>query len=270
MKLRLCLIIVFFSFKVSAQEKLKGKFEYKVTYKLNFQLDSTDNESRKSEYMYLFIGDDYSNYISRANTLSHQIIRNGNTAHTSRAALTNFHYQIVKNKNKDKLLYLLKIPKMNDQFYYDESMDLFDWQIHPETKRIKDYEVQKATTSFAGRNYVAWFSPELPIPDGPYKFNGLPGLILEIADTRNDYIFSFIGLEKLAPALTYKMNFNQYVQSTQEDIAERLHEYRRDPMTHMRAQRHNTNITISPEVHQQYIESFTKMLEKENNPIELQ
>ena len=266
MKLRLCLIIVFFSFKISAQEKLEGKFEYKVTYKLNFQLDSTDNESRKSEYMYLFIGDDYSNYISRANTLSHQIIRNGNTAHTSRAALTNFHYQIVKNKNKDKLLYLLKIPKMNDQFYYDESMDLFDWQIHPETKRIKDYEVQKATTSFAGRNYVAWFSPELPIPDGPYKFNGLPGLILEISDEEGFWNFKFFGLEKLSTKERFKLNMNLYQKMSEPELQSLWKEYRRDPMGYA----NNPNVHITQDVHKKYIESFAKILEKENNPIELQ
>ena len=266
MKIKLFLILVFFSFKISAQEKLKGKFDYKVTYKLSFQLDSTDNESRKSEYMYLFVCDDYSNYISRAKTLSHQIVRKGNTAHTSKAALTSFHYQIFKNRNKKELLYLYKIPKINDRFYYDQPIDLFDWQIHPETKKIKDYKVQKATTSFAGRNYIAWFAPELPFPDGPYKFNGLPGLILEIRDEKGFWNFEFFGLEKLSPKERFKINMNLYQKMSQSELANLVYEYRRDPMGYA----NNPNVHITPEVHKKYVESFTKMLEKENNPIELE
>ena len=267
MKLKLFILLLCCFYKISAQEKLKGKFDYKVTYKLDFKLDSTSTEKR-SEFMILYLGDEISQFSSRAYVLANPLVIKGNNGSTSRLAVTKFFTKTIKDREASKMYNSVFVP-MTD-FFYTQELGIFDWEIYPETKMIKNYKVQKASTSFAGRDYVAWFTTEVPVSDGPYKFNGLPGLILEIADTRNDYVFSFIGLEKLTPALTYKINFNQYVQSTQEDIAERLHEYRRDPMTHMRAQRHNPNITISPEVHQQYIESFTKMLEKENNPIELQ
>ena len=50
--------------------------------------------------------------------------------------------------------------------------------------------MQKAATSFAGRDWVEWLAPEIPISDGPYKFNGLPGLIVLLHDTRNHYRFA--------------------------------------------------------------------------------
>lgn len=267
MKLKLFILLLCCFYKISAQEKLKGKFDYKVTYKLDFKLDSTSTEKR-SEFMILYLGDEISQFSSRAYVLENPLVINGNNGSTSRLAVTKFFIKTIKDREASKMYNSVFVP-MTD-FFYVQDLSLFDWEIYPETKMIKDYKVQKATTSFAGRDYVAWFTTEVPVSDGPYKFNGLPGLILEIADTGNDYVFSFIGLEKLAPALTYKMNFNQYVQSTQEDIAERLHEYCRDPMTHMRAQGHNTNNKLDPEWHKKMVAAFTEMLEKENNPLELE
>ncbi|MCL6218668.1 GLPGLI family protein [Zunongwangia pacifica] len=267
MKLKLFMLLIFFSVNILAQEELKEKFNYKVTYKLDFKLDSTSAEKR-SEYMILYLGDDISQFSSRAYVLANPIVRRGNNGSTSRAAVTKFFTKTIKDQGASKMYNSVFVP-MTD-FFYVQELRLFDWEIHSETKIIKDYKVQKATTSFAGRDYMAWFTTEIPVSDGPYKFNGLPGLILEIADTGNDYVFSFIGLEKITPALTYKINFNQYIKTTQEDIAEILHEYRRDPPTYVRAQGINTHRKVDPEWHKKMVAAFTKMLEKENNPIELE
>ena len=266
MKLKLFIILLCCFHNISAQEKLKGKFDYKVTYKLDFKLDSTSAE-KISEYMILYLGEEVSQFSSRAYVLANPIVRRGNSASTSRAAVTKFFTKTIKDRGASKMYNSVFVP-MTD-FFYVQELGLFDWEIHPETKMIKDYKAQKATTSFAGRDYVAWFTTEVPVSDGPYKFNGLPGLILEVADTGNDYVFSFRGLEKLTPAFTYKINFNQYIKSNQEDIAERLYEYRRDPPTYMRAHGFFTDRKL-PNAHKKMVANFTKMLEKENNPIELQ
>lgn len=59
------------------------------------------------------------------------------------------------------------------------------WQIVKEYKTIGNYECQKATTNFRGRNYIAWFAEKIPVKFGPWKLNGLPGLILEVQDELN-------------------------------------------------------------------------------------
>jgi GLPGLI family protein len=56
------------------------------------------------------------------------------------------------------------------------------WEILPETRQILQHNCSKATTEFRGRKYTAWFAPDLPIPEGPWKFKGLPGLILGLED----------------------------------------------------------------------------------------
>lgn len=262
--IQLFIIISFVHFQGFGQ-KLSEEFNYKVIYGLSFQLDSTDVNSKKSEYMVLFLGDNLSKYSSRAKTLANKIVRDGNSAHTSRSALTNFHYEIIKNHKDGKLLYLLQIPKMNDKFYYLQDKNLFNWKIEDEIKEIKGYKVQKATTSFAGRDYIAWFTPEVPISDGPYKFGGLPGLILEIADTDKDWNFEFFGLEQLSPKLDFKLNLKQYTYTEKQELLDLWYRYRRDPMGYA----NNPNVKPNPEVDRLYVEAFTEMLEKENNPIEL-
>lgn len=61
------------------------------------------------------------------------------------------------------------------------------WQIHEETKIIGGFMCLKATTNFKNNNYTAWFTTDIPVPFGPWKFNNLPGLILECKDDSNFY-----------------------------------------------------------------------------------
>ena len=263
MKLKLLFLLIFFSFRISAQGTIKEKFDYEVIYKLSFKLDSTLVKP-ESEYMMLYLGKDYSYYISRAQNFADQIKVKGNSGSTSKNALTNFHYQILKEIKNDRLFYIHTIAA--DRFYFGQDKNLFNWQIETETKEIKGYKVQKAITNFAGRDYVAWFIPEVPISDGPYKFNGLPGLILEILDVESEWNFEFVGLKKLSPKRDFKLKFNQIIKTSPAELKATNLRYRKDPFTYV----NDPNITISPEVHQKYIESFAEMLEKENNPIELE
>lgn len=59
------------------------------------------------------------------------------------------------------------------------------------------YTCVKATAKFRGRTYEAWFASDIPIFNGPWKFGGLPGLILSLTDSKNEYHFECIGIENL-------------------------------------------------------------------------
>lgn len=69
------------------------------------------------------------------------------------------------------------------------------WVITSETKNIKGHTCTKATLSFRGRNWEAWFAQDIPLPYGPWKFYGLPGLIVEVYDTAHDYTWRIDTLE---------------------------------------------------------------------------
>ncbi|WP_292009903.1 GLPGLI family protein [Chryseobacterium sp.] len=79
---------------------------------------------------------------------------------------------------------------------YDETIK-FNWNIQADKEKIGEYNTQKATTEFGGRKWTAWFSTDLPFQDGPYKFSGLPGLIVKIEDDGKNYSWVLQGNKKI-------------------------------------------------------------------------
>jgi GLPGLI family protein len=79
---------------------------------------------------------------------------------------------------------------------YSEPVPKQNWKITNETKEIAGYKCQKATCTFRGRHYIAWFTREIPVKEGPWKFNGLPGLIVKIYDTHEHYDFELYSVKK--------------------------------------------------------------------------
>uniref|UniRef100_UPI002587EFBD GLPGLI family protein n=1 Tax=uncultured Chryseobacterium sp. TaxID=259322 RepID=UPI002587EFBD len=67
------------------------------------------------------------------------------------------------------------------------------WKIFPDKQKIGEFNAQKATTSFGGRQWTAWFTVDIPFQDGPYKFCGLPGLIVKIEDDTASHIMTLLG-----------------------------------------------------------------------------
>ena len=72
---------------------------------------------------------------------------------------------------------------------YTEVLPVQEWTLQDETTTISGYQCQKATCHFRGRDYEAWFALDIPINNGPWKFGGLPGLILKVYDTNRLYVF---------------------------------------------------------------------------------
>lgn len=75
-------------------------------------------------------------------------------------------------------------------------LDLPNWQILSETKEIDGYLCQKAVVEHLGRRWTAWYTEEIPIPDGPWFLHGLPGLVLEAFDSNKYFIMEFAGIQK--------------------------------------------------------------------------
>jgi GLPGLI family protein len=118
----------------------------------------------------------------------------------------------------------------------------FNWKITHEKQKIGEYEAQKATTEFGGRQWTAWFTEAIPFPDGPYKFSGLPGLIVKIEDADKNYSWELKGNKKIEnySELTYMeglMTNGNPIKTTdvpREKFEKTFDEYKKDPFGSMR------------------------------------
>jgi GLPGLI family protein len=116
-----------------------------------------------------------------------------------------------------------------NDIYIVPDLRKMNWKILPEKKQINKYMTQKATLNFAGRMWTAWFSTDIPISDGPYKFHGLPGLILKLQNNNSTHIFELVAIEKVNGTLSKKTT-NQKLLTIDDKTYRKLYrEYRENP-----------------------------------------
>lgn len=84
-----------------------------------------------------------------------------------------------------------KVDKLFEPYLYEDTWVKIDWEIQDNTMKIGKYTCKKAIGVFRGRTYVVWFTEEIPLPYGPWKLYGLPGLILNAEDTENMFKATF-------------------------------------------------------------------------------
>ncbi len=78
----------------------------------------------------------------------------------------------------------------------DTALPRIDWKILPDKKTIGEYTCQKATGDYGGRSWEVWFAPALAYQDGPWKLTGLPGLIMEAQDSKQEVSFAFVSVKQ--------------------------------------------------------------------------
>ncbi len=161
-----------------------NRFIYEVKYKK----DSISKYITKENH-YLDITKDDIAYYNRMYFINDSLDLHG----FQNYRLTSF---IIKKKNNNSYQNYEYIGDVN--FYKLTEEPKQQWIIKDSVKNSNNLQVQKAITEFGGRSWIAWFSKDIPIPYGPYKFNGLPGLIMELYDTKKDYYFKVIKTEKIA------------------------------------------------------------------------
>lgn len=102
-------------------------------------------------------------------------------------------FQIYKKDNDT----LFNVDYLQDkQVLYSEVFSKIVWKLEAETKIISNYLCNKASAVFRGRGYTAWFTSDLPINFGPWKFNNLPGAILQVYDDSKTYSWTAIKIMK--------------------------------------------------------------------------
>ena len=130
--------------------------------------------------------------------------------------------ELYKNFDKNELVEYCRMPGSLEKYnsFYVEPIPSQDWQMSDETEMIAGYLCQKATCNFRGRNYTAWFAMDIPINLGPWKFCGLPGLILKVYDDDKDYCLECVGIEQHSAGLpiTRLVEYRDYRKMNRTDL----------------------------------------------------
>ncbi|MBO9693826.1 GLPGLI family protein [Chryseobacterium sp.] len=157
-------------------------------YEMKYKGDSTSKHLIRENY-YLDVTKDNVAYYNRMYFINDSLGLRGFKDYK----LTSF---LIKKKNSSIYQQYEYIGDVN--FYKISEEVRQQWTIRDSIKVSNNLRLQKATTQFGGRNWIAWFSKDIPMPYGPYKFNGLPGLIMELYDIKKNYYFTIIKSEKIA------------------------------------------------------------------------
>lgn len=130
---------------------------------------------------------------------------------------------------KSKEFYLFN--NIYDTFYMiQENVPVIDWELLDEQKEIGGYVCQRAKGYFAGRTYYAWFTMEIPFSYGPWKLHGLPGLILEAADDKEEVTWTYAGFEPVEAGSPDQIASPKHASRTTKERFDRLYEAaRRNP-----------------------------------------
>ena len=184
-----------------------------------------------------------------------------------------------------KLTRIISDSKNDNHYFFKntywtfESSDVMNWKVENETKKVDKWIAQRATTNFGGRNWIAWFINEIPISEGPYKFNGLPGLIVELSDSKNNFKFKLVKIEKpkiTNPKLVETVFKNKPFKITYKKYIEMLTGYYNDPYSEFRNLKEGTwkigmsgNEVTTIEGLNKATKETQEYLRKNNNPIEL-
>ncbi|RDB05879.1 GLPGLI family protein [Runella aurantiaca] len=205
--------------------------KYKVTYRVTY-IPELISKITKTELAFLVIEKARSSIYGTENLFKQDSIRRlireqkitPQEVMNNRYPKTGFQ-SFVSKQYADKTLQV--IDKIGvDSYFYTQANELI-WSPQPDTLTIQKYMCQKANTTYEGRNYTAWYTTEIPISDGPYKFWGLPGLIVQVYDSEKHYIFSLESLEKYVmetlPTLSqanrlFNVSFDKYKSLKKESL----------------------------------------------------
>ncbi|QQT26049.1 GLPGLI family protein [Sphingobacterium spiritivorum] len=273
-KQSICLIFLFLiavTTKVSAQEYMDAYVRYAVSH----LADSTRKDSPIKQDMYVYVSPNYSYYSKMQ-------------PETFSPNQMTFSYDNIPSDVVDSYLYnkssqeYFKMEFAGNLFRIKTEKKSIDWDIKDEEKEIGGYKCIKAVGTFGGRTYEAWYTPELPYAYGPWKLDGLPGLILEAKDLKSEVIFAYSGFNKMAEKFEFAKLYEMQ-ETTAEKIAKAKKAMEADMLTSVLASvPAGSNVTfkgedgkdISKEEAEMLIQQHKKKQAKEksfelNNPAEI-
>ncbi len=211
----------------------------RFVYQYSFKLDSLNRASTDKEVMLLDIKKNGSEFYSAGKMVYDSLVNEqfSNAGRSSNISITlptkNFKVSTSVTKSYPSFETILHT-QVNSKKYAIKENRKMEWTILPENSEIGGMKVQKAQTHYGGRKWIAWFTTEIQLPDGPYRFAGLPGLILSVEDDKSDHQFKFIESKKLAGEPQRSQLDNNEIVITRPQFNKLWKEYVNDPAKDIR------------------------------------
>lgn len=246
---------------------------YRAYYNLDYQPNKTDTTRLKKLQILVFNKDistfqDY-DYMRSDSLFTKNMKLWGETLSPQSMEKTMYEpHTIIINKISTKTITNKTL--ILNSYEYSEKIS-FDWKLENITEKIGDFTCQKATTSFGGRDWIAWFSTEYPFFFGPHKFYGLPGIIVKLHDAEKNFVWEMKGIEKQNDDNFYDKNLMeiQGMGSTKLDKTKFLKlekNFKKNPLGNQKEYAPDTNIEKHKRM-QETEKRIIKKIEFLNNPI---
>ena len=207
MKKQLLLAVFLLAALIGAEAQKPDSAGLMVHYKFSHIRDTTHPELPYTENMVLFIGKSASAYRSYDGLVTDQQFKK---AWAEAAAASPDGQPRINRMGRGSPTQYFQYPNekklftkdviMVNAYLIESPIPAIDWTISGDTATFGGLHCQKATGHFKGRDYTVWFCPDLPVHTGPWKLNGLPGVIVDARDAKNEVIFQFDGVEKTVAA----------------------------------------------------------------------
>ena len=216
---------------IDTKHNLLDSAKLEITYELTYVKDTDKPDNKYTDTETLLIGNKISKYFSRTyaeyNDEIHKGLKsNKYTDMLPNAPVGSLGMEIYKNYAKNEMTVIDLANRLQSNFLYVENIPALNWNISNDTSTIASYSCQKATAEFRGRKYEAWFTLEIPINNGPWKFGGLPGLILKITDDKQHYHFECVGikqLQKAEPIIMYDISYEKTNRTAYNKLCKSYH-----------------------------------------------
>lgn len=181
----------------------------RIHYNATMLIDTTSAETGK-EQMILDIGKKYVRYYSSLYNKLFNIMEKNSAMDAlmtisylkdNKTWCTSLYESYYLNMPEGKFTATGRIGTMD--FRYEDDLPKIKWIIEDSVTTVCGYPAQKATCHYLGRDYIVWFTSEIPLPYGPWLLGGLPGLILSAKDTEGHYSFTFEDMGSSKSAMLY-------------------------------------------------------------------
>lgn len=141
-----------------------------------------------------------------------------------------FPYELLIDKKVGKCNVKYRLPLNGGTLCYSSEQPRLEWTFVPDSAlTLLGYSCGMAKTHFAGRDYVAWYTLDLPIPYGPYKFSGLPGLIMKVEDASRQFCWELVGVRSEdSPIMLYTYEGEQ--KCSEQDAKKTIRRAQRNPI----------------------------------------